>query len=285
MIDLLTVVYRDELYLLEQQAKSFLYNIIDHDSIKNIYVILNDPELTHEDINLDWYGVRDIRDKVRIIHRNEFGYYPPTEMRGWYTQQVCKILGTINAECEWCFIFDAKTLLVTPFNLELILSHYNRGKFADWSKHISPHWQTGLQFLKEKYNLEKFHWISPVGVPFLAHVPTMRAMVYEEPDFVEWFHTYCDFPNMFNRETKGITEFLCYSVYVSSIPNLFEKLYTGTQHISVYNLADYEVDKFDEWFSKLKADGRAFTASIHPRAYALLTDEQKYKWNNWIKLV
>ena len=157
MIDILTVVYRDELHLLRQQAQSFVYNIIDYDNIKNIYVILNDPEISYQDINLDWYGVGVIREKVRIIHRNEFGYYPPSTMRGWFTQQVCKILGTVNAECEWCFIFDAKTLLVTNFNLELILSHYNRGRFADWSEHISPHWSTGLQFLKEKYNLEKFY--------------------------------------------------------------------------------------------------------------------------------
>ena len=91
MIDLLTVVYRDELHLLKQQAQSFVYNIVDHDKIKNIYIILNDPELTHEDINLDWYGVGVLRDKVRIVHRNEFGYYPPPTLRGWYTQQVCKI--------------------------------------------------------------------------------------------------------------------------------------------------------------------------------------------------
>ena len=227
---------------------------------------------------MNWLGW--FREHARVIHRNEFGYYPPPNIKGWYTQQVCKILGTVNAESEWCLIYDAKTLPNQPYESKLIFDG-ERGRFADWSANISPHWHSGLEFLKNKYDIKDFKWISPAGVPFLAHVPTMRAMVYEEPDFVEWFHTYCDFPNKFNSETRGITEFLCYSAYVSSIPGLFEKLYTGEQVIEVANLADWEVDNFDKWMANVKRVN-PFTVSIHPRAYKLLSEQQQREWDEYI---
>jgi len=277
-IDILTVVYRDELELLKKQAESFAYHLrFPH--VNNIIVILNDDNLQTTDIDIGWWGW--FKDYVRVLHRNELGYYQPPNLQGWYTQQVCKILGTCSVtESEWCFIFDAKTLLNKDYRTDLIFKD-GRGRFANWPCN-SPHWQSGLQFLKDKYDITDFKWISPAGVPFLAHVPTMRAMVYEEPDFVEWFHTYCQFPSKFNTQTRGITEFLCYSAYVSSIPNLFEDLYTGQQEIQVRNLADWEVDNFDSWMTEVE-EIKPFTISIHPRAYNLLTFKQKNRWNDYIK--
>jgi Family of unknown function (DUF6492) len=275
-IDFLTVVYRDELMLLQMQAQSFAWYIDSKDFfVTNFYVILNDDTLTYKDIDISWWGPH--ASKVQIINRNEFGYYPPPYMKGWYTQQLCKILGTVHAQNEWCFIFDAKTLLIQHLEYDTIFT-LGRGRFANWPC-TSPHWQTGLQFLKEKYSITNFKWISPGGVPFLAHVPTMRAMVCEEPDFVEWFHTYCQFPHMLNNETRGITEFLCYSAYVSSIKGRFEELYTGEQAIEVYNLADWEVKDFDSWIKQIR-NSTPFTVSIHPRAYNLLNEEQKIQWED-----
>jgi len=276
-MDLLTVVYSDELYLLEHQAYSIAYYF--NDEIKNIYVILNDDTLTHNDIDLSWYGYQ--QDKVRIFHRSEFGYYPPPYLKGWYSQQVCKILGTVQAESKWCMILDTKTWFIRPFEIEEIFDQYNRAHFESWTCN-SPHWQTGLQFLKEKHNITDFKWISPAGVPFLAYVPAMREMVYEESDFVEYFHTYCQFPNLFNSETRGITEFLCYSAHISK-KNIFDDLYSNKQKISVYNLADWEVDTFHNWFSKLNNDTRALTASVHPRAYKLLDADQRKAWDEFVK--
>ena len=183
--------------------------------------------------------------------------------------------------CALPIFYDAKTLPNCTYDKRLLFDG-NRARCANWAENMSPHWQTGVQFLKDKYGITDFKWISPAGVPFLAHVPTMRAMVYEEPDFVEWFHTYCDFPNRFNPHARGITEFLCYSAYVSSIPGLFEKLYTNEQAIEVRNLADWEADNFDEWMAEVKKIS-PFTISIHPRAYKLLTDAQRAEWDEYIK--
>jgi hypothetical protein len=277
-IDTLTVVYKDELDLLKKQAEKFnLY--MQTAKINNIYVILNDDTLTEASIDVDWWG--NLKNKVKILHRSKLGYNPSSEIKGWYTQQVCKILGTCNAKSEWCLIYDAKTLPNKEYKEELIFDG-NRGNFANWIENISHHWYSGLQFLKEKYNITDFKWISPAGVPFLAHVPSMQAMVNEETNFVQWFHSYCDFPNKFNTSTRGITEFLCYSAYVSSKPGLFEKLYTDKHFIGVYNLTDWQVDQFDIWMDEIKKV-KPFTVSIHPRAYNLLTEDQRNEWNNYIK--
>jgi hypothetical protein len=275
-MDLLTVVYRDELHLLELQAYSIAYY---GDQIENIYVILNDDTLTHADIDVNWYGYA--HDKVRIFHRSEFGYYPQPHLRGWYTQQVCKILGAVHAESKWCMILDAKTWFIRSFDISEIFDQYNRANFESWDC-TSHHWQTGLQFLKQKYNITDFNWISPAGVPFLAHTETMRDMVMSEPNFIEWFENNCQFPSKPNADTHGITEFLCYSAWVSK-NNLFDDLYSGKQKFTVYNLADWEIDTFNNWFVNLRKDDKALTASIHPRAYKLLDYDQRKAWDEFVK--
>jgi Family of unknown function (DUF6492) len=276
-MDLLTVVYHDELHLLELQAYSIAY-YFDHE-IQNIYVILNDDTLTHADIDVSWYG--DLGYKVRIFHRNEFGYYPQPHLNGWYTQQVCKILGTAHAESKWCMILDAKTWFIRPFDIEEIFDQYNRAHFANYPCD-SPHWQSGLKYLKEHYLIHDFKWISPVGVPFLADTKTMRDMVISKASFVDWFESNCQFPSKVNPNTHGITEFLCYSAWVSK-NNLFDELYSGEQKINVYNLTDYEIDTFHNWFVKLQNDNKALTASVHPRAYKLLDKDQRRAWDEFVK--
>jgi len=276
-MDLLTVVYRDELELLKTQAYSIAYYFLDE--IQNIYVILNDDTLTHSDIDTLWWGYH--HDKLRIFHRNEFGYYPKEHLTGWYTQQVCKILGTAHAESKWCMILDAKTWFVRPFEIEEVFDQYNRAHFASWPC-TSPHWQSGLEFLKQKYNITNFNWISPAGVPFVAHTHSMRDMVASEPNYVEWFESNCQFPSKVTPNTHGITEFLCYSAWISK-NTLFDDLYSGKQKIGVHHIADYEVDTFHNWFFNLQKDHTALTASVHPRAYKLLDVDQRKAWDDFVK--
>jgi hypothetical protein len=269
-MDLLTVVYRDELHLLEHQAYSMSYYF--GDEIQNIYVILNDETLTHDDIDISWYG--ELGYKVRIFHRSEFGYYPATHLKGWYTQQVCKILGTAHAESNWCMILDAKTWFIRPFEISEVFDQYNRARFAIWDIPHN-HWDRGIEYLKKHYDIPRIDWLSPAGVPFLADVKTMREMVYEEPDFIKWFENNCEF------HINGITEFLCYSAWVTKRGN-FNDLYTGEQVIEVASLADYDVSNFNVWWEKIHKEN-TLTASVHPRAYKLLDYDQRKAWDEFVK--
>jgi Family of unknown function (DUF6492) len=275
-MDLVTVVYRDELELLKTQAYSISYYFVDE--IQNIYVILNDDTLSHSDIETFWWGYH--QDKVSIFHRNEFGYYPSPHLKGWYTQQVCKILGTAHAESNWCMILDAKTWFIRPFETSEVFDQYNRARFMNWICN-NPHWQSGLEFLKQKYNITDFKWISPAGVPFLAYTHAMRDMVMDEPNFVEWFESNCQFPSSANHNTHGITEFLCYSAWISK-NNLFKDLYSNEQFIEVANLADYDVPNFNVWWKKVHKEN-TLTASVHPRAYKLLDKDQRRAWDEFVK--
>jgi len=269
-MDLLTVVYRDELNLLKTQAYSISYYLLDE--IQNIYVILNDDTLLHSDIETFWWGYH--QDKVSVFHRNEFGYYPSPHLKGWYTQQVCKILGTAHAESNWCMILDAKTWFIRPFETSEVFDPYGRARFAIWD--ISHnYWDCGIEYLKKHYNIPRLDWISPAGVPFLASTHEMKQMILHEPDFVSWFDNNCEF----NR--NGITEFLCYSAWITKQGN-FNNLYTGEQFIEVANLADYDVPNFNVWWKKVHKEN-TLTASVHPRAYKLLDKDQRRAWDEFVK--
>ena len=67
MIDIVTVVFRDELPVLKLQAESVsLY--CNHMCLHTIYVVINDDSMTANDIDITWWG--RYSDRVKIIHRN-----------------------------------------------------------------------------------------------------------------------------------------------------------------------------------------------------------------------
>jgi Family of unknown function (DUF6492) len=287
-IDFLTVVSYNpaELENLCHQARRFAH-FVDFEDVNTINVIINDELVTNESESwakllktisyiLPNYG--PLIDKVQIVHRKELGYEPALHIDGWYTQQVCKILGTANSRSEWCLIFDSKTLLNRKFNINLLLDN-NRGRFQTY-KHIDPYWREGLKFVSKHYNVIDFKWIAPCGPPFLAHVSTMKDMVNRELDFVSWFHTY-DILKTSNGSQVGVTEFLCYCAYLSSIPGLYSKLYTDKQLIETPTLHESNVKDFDSWMMYNKLSN-PFTVALHPRAYQKLTDDQKIVWNQFL---
>ena len=64
MVDLITVVYRPEIYYLEIQARSIeLY--LDSDFIHNIIIVVNDQDDVANLIDVNWYGKN--KDKVKEI--------------------------------------------------------------------------------------------------------------------------------------------------------------------------------------------------------------------------
>ena len=65
MIDILTVVFQQELYYLEIQARS-IEQYIDSDKIGKIFVIVNDEDSVCSAVNVNWWGRNS--HKVNIIH-------------------------------------------------------------------------------------------------------------------------------------------------------------------------------------------------------------------------
>ena len=113
MIDICTVVFRDELAALRLQAQSL--QIFANDiGIRNIYVVTNDEDWLINDIDPEWWG--DLKQHVLVIPRTTFSAQWVED--GWLSQQLWKMLVASISYNTWTMALDAKTILTRPLSLD-----------------------------------------------------------------------------------------------------------------------------------------------------------------------
>ena len=88
MIDIVTVVFEEELPVLQVQAQSIDHFCTDL-GLKNIYVMVNDHDDLTSQIDKSWWG--QFQDRVQIVPRSMFA--TSYVDNGWVSQQVLKLLG------------------------------------------------------------------------------------------------------------------------------------------------------------------------------------------------
>jgi len=263
LIDLITVVFAPELYLLELQARSIsLY--IDHLRIKNIYIVVNDDSSLCDLIDPQWWGIN--HNKVNIIHRSSFGVDPTLD--GWSSQQLYKLCAANIAESEWSMCLDAKTWFVQTLDWAQLFDDTGRVKFASFP--TIPVFRPAQLSIEKYFDIELPRVISPGGVPFMFHTETVKDMINYIPDFFEFFCTNVNLPNY-------MTEFMLYSGFVIKKYSTYNTLYSTTQHYRVTNLADWEISEFDPILDRMGHDNN-LTISIQGRAYPHLSELQMDKW-------
>jgi hypothetical protein len=263
LIDLITVVFEPELYLLELQARSIsLY--IDHLRIKNIYIVVNDDSSICDLIDPLWWGIN--HNKVNIIHRSAFGVDPTLD--GWSSQQLYKLCAANIAESEWSMCLDAKTWFVQTLDWARLFDDGGRIKFT--SLPTIPVFRPAQLSIEKYFEIELPRVIGPGGVPFMFHTETVKDMINYIPDFFEFFCTNVKLPSY-------MTEFMLYSGFVIKKYNTYDTLYSTTQHYQVTNLADWQINKFDSMLNRMGHDNN-LTISIQGRAYPHLSESQMDKW-------
>lgn len=265
MIDLITVVYRPEIPYLEIQAKSIENNFTE-DQIKTIYIVVNDDDSVVNQIDKSWYG--KFADRVVIYPYSIFGYV--NRVGGWDNQQLCKILAAARSTCEWSVVLDAKTFFVKRCKTELLFDNSNRA-CTNLLKPL-PVFESAKTFTEKLYNIELDHIIGPGGVPFLFHTDTVKSMIDDtekltKQTFIEFFQSNVCYPNL-------ITEFYLYSAYVKYKYKKYDTLYAQKQPWNCVNIADWEVENFDQLFS-LMQKFLTLTVSIASKSWVLLKPEQK----------
>jgi len=88
MIDLVSVVFAEEIPLIEIQARSIdLY--VPTELVDSIYVVVNDSKDICNQIQPHWWGKHE--QKIKILHRNDLSVLSAT-MYGWDSQQLLKLL-------------------------------------------------------------------------------------------------------------------------------------------------------------------------------------------------
>jgi hypothetical protein len=269
MLDLITVVFRDELPLLKIQAQSINQYV---SNINSITVIVNDDDGVAELIDTAWWG--KYSQQVKIKPYSQYQY--TSRVNGWENQQLLKLLSASEADSEWSMVLDAKTWFVKSINTKSLFTE--QGQACTGIIGIFSQFLDSKQFVEEFYNIQLTQAIGPGGVPFLFHTKTVADMIRSINNFPDFFQTALRYPHL-------TTEFYFYSGYVLSRYKSYDQLYHTTQQYNCLNIADWQANDFDSLIEKLKTTNCFHTASVHRRTYAKLTQEQILSWVLFLKSV
>jgi hypothetical protein len=269
LIDLVTVVFQDELHLLKTQARSVELYTRPQD-ICNIYVVVNDVDSVADLVDTAWWGT--YQPKVKIVPYSVWNY-STDRINGWQNQQICKLLAASEAASQWSMCLDAKTWFIQSLDLSKLFDTHQRVTAGTLA--VIPVFTSSQQFLEQHYSISMPETIGPGGVPFVFHSETVRSLVSSFDNFVEFFKT-----NMTNA--NAVTEFHLYSSFVLARDGTYERLYNKTQYYKCHNIAEWQIDKFDWLHDIMVNDPLVLTAGMHRKVYSLLGPEQIDKWQQFL---
>jgi len=269
MIDIITVVFQDELPILKVQAQSVEQYCADL-GVQNIYVIVNDHDTVADCIDPAWWGAR--QNLVKIIPRSH--YHGTWIQNGWVTQQILKLLAAATSSNRWSMVLDAKTVLIQPVQIQRLFNE--QGQVAWGTLPIPSVFESARHIANHLFDIELQQMAGPGGVPFLFHNSTVRDLIaaveqQTAQDFVDWF-----------QEAGTITEFVLYSAYVQARDGNLTQAYTSKNTAySVCNICHSEVAQFDQKFCQANQHN-VLTVSIHRRAWSQLTPDQRTRYRDFL---
>lgn len=258
MLDIVTVVFQQEIEILRVQAQSIdIYG--DPDTVDNIYVVVNDRKDVTKLIDPQWWG--QYADRVHVIHCSMFN--ADLSENGWLSQQVLKLLASSISYNQWTMVLDAKTILIRPVTCEL-WDEQNRirsGSFA-----IYPVFYPSKDIVNQFFNIDLDYQIGPGGVPFFFRPSVLRQMIAAvEAQVTDTF------PTWFQAQGR-LTEFILYSGYTDLIG---DQSYNLTDNaIRPVNICHSETGIFDVKIDQVKQTD-PLTVSIHRHAWSNITEQQK----------
>ena len=271
MIDLITVVFKPELYFLQIQARS-IEHYIDSKKINKIFVVVNDQKSVCSLIDKNWYGANS--DKVEIISAaDKFG--STDNLDGWSSQQYYKLACAEICESAWSVCLDAKTWFITPIDWHKLFDYKNRPRFHPL-KNIE-NFNSAKKFVDVFFDLDKedSSVIGPAGVPFFFATKEIKELF----KFLE--NRKINFHSFFTekvQEPTFLTEFVLYSGWIKYLYKGFDRLYNSNQYYQPVNVADFQKDKFREVFLYMLSPN-TLTVSIHRSVYENMIEEE---WQLWL---
>ena len=268
MIDLVTVVFQDELPVLKLQADSvarYCQNI----GIRNIYVVVNDDDDTIHKIDATWWG--NLANHVLVIPRSAFS----AEFidNGWVSQQVLKLLTAAISYNTWSMVLDAKTIFVREVKLLDLIDE--QGRACVGRMETFPVFEPARLIVNDLFKINMTQQLGPGGVPFMLQNDTVRLMIGEIS-----FLTGRSFPRWFQGNGK-LTEFMLYSGYVQHKFGSFDMFYSDQLKFQPVNVCHGEVAAWDRKLTEMQQD-RTLTVSVHRTAWKQLSDSQQQQYQNFL---
>lgn len=265
MIDIVTVIFREEIPILRVQAQSIdLY--CQPKLVQNILVIVNDSAEIADQIDTAWWG--QFQDRVRIVHRDQ--YSTQWIDNGWVSQQALKIAGSADSCSGWAMVMDAKTVLVRPVDATL----WNKqGRLRSGSFEIYSVFYPARDIVNQLFDIDLTTQLGPGGVPFFFKTDIVRSMISEVEkltgeSFVPWF------------QSQGrLTEFVLYSGYVAACRS---QVYDQQDNAIVpVNICHSETGIFDIKLEQM-INNRPLTVGIHRHAWDTVTVEQQQRYRDFL---
>jgi hypothetical protein len=267
MIDIVTVVFEQEIPVLRAQAQS-LALFGQKLGIRNIYVVLNDSETIASQIDPAWWG--SLANSVLVIPRTAFS--TPFVSDGWVSQQVLKLLAASMSYNTYSMIMDAKSLLIKEIDPAQFIS--DTGQIHTGLLDVYPVFEPSRKITSELFDIDLKKQLGPGGVPFIMHNDTVRMMIAETT-----MRTKTSFPYWFQQ--KGmLTEFILYSGFVQFLCGGLTVLYSDKNKLGTQvNVSHDEVDQWNQkFFQMTRLD--TFSVSIHRTAWKNMLPQQRQEYRD-----
>jgi hypothetical protein len=263
-VDIVTVVFRDELQILRVQAES-IKRYCDPSTVANIIVVVNDTEDVDLAIDKNWWG--SFSSCVNIINRSSLGN--TWQDNGWVTQQVLKITGSATSSSRWSVVLDAKTILLKDITDGLFDS---TGRVRSGSLKIYEVFHHSRDIVNNLLGISLDYQIGPGGVPFVFCNSIIRDMI----QYIEQ-QTDCDFSDWFQQQGR-LTEFILYTGFVvhsgqTALYNLSDSA------LRPVNICHSETGIWDIKIDQMKTTDPS-TVSVHRNAWNKLTATQQQQYRD-----
>jgi len=267
MIDIVTVVFEQEIPVLRAQAQSIALNC-QRIGIRNIYVVLNDSETIASQIDPAWWG--PLANNVLVIPRTAFS--TPFVADGWVSQQLLKLMTAAMSYNTYSMILDAKTIFVRELDPDTVVDA--TGKILTGIMPLYPVFAPAKKIVEELFEMDLQRQVGPGGVPCILHNDTVRMMIAEVT-----MRTRTSFPIWF--QSQGVlTEFVLYSAFVQHLCGDIGVLYD--QHNSIGRIINVSHDEADAWPIKINQMNKdeTLTVSVHRGAWTRLTGQQRQEYRD-----
>jgi len=272
MIDIVTVVFKDELPILKVQAESVdLY--CKELGTQTIFVIVNDDDSVADQIDPAWWG--SLRSQVQIIPRSSFACQ--FVENGWVSQQVLKLLGSSLSRNTWSMLLDAKTLVSDHMTSDIFVA--NSDQLTLGILPVLEVFEPAAKIASDLFGITVSHVAQPAGVPFIFRNQDVRQLI----DKIETM-THDNFAEWFQRQGM-LTEFVLYTAFIQYKYQDLSQVYLGHNRTKLCNnICHSELKIFDIKLQHAR-DRRPLTVGVHRNAWRQLTEQQKQSYRDYLESI
>lgn len=279
-LDVVTVVFSDDLHLLKLQARS-IGKFVDPDLVGTIHIVINDTATDFirrcfDEHILHEYG--PLASKVCFMN-HDIRWTATVPGAGWFSQQVLKLAAARHVTAPQYLVLDAKNHFVRRLDARAVFA--SDGRLQSHRPYMAP------RFLPQYEHCLRYFGASalianepalPTTTPFLMITDLAKGLVAhvearEERPFQDYFWDH----------RREISEFCLYGAYVEGVAGGFDRHYTARRKptATLYRTGAEDPGKCRRTFARLRLRD-VYCMGVHPHVIRSGNREVlDMVWKNW----